>query len=771
MAPRSKKMTDSELASLLDGQITSAQSYSETDFSGYRTKALEYFDGVMSDVPAQVGRSSVVSRDFADTHGWIMPSLLRVFLGSDRVVVYEPRKPDSEQAAKQATDYVNYLFLTDCNGYRVLHTALHDGLALGNGVIKHWWDKSKEYATEEFTGLSDDEYTYIVSNPDVETVLEHTEYPDPAAAAAMPSLGGPDGGMGDQAAPGVPLGSGGGGTPLLPGAPGAAAPAPVADGLGGNFGPPPLLHDVKLKRITSHGRLRLAVVPREDFFIESNARALDEEDMRFCAHRSMRTRSSLIKEGFARAKVEDIESSGAMQTPEQSSRDSASSVISDISADRSTDLIEVFECYMQVDYDGDGVAEWRKVVMAGGIGERQMLANDEWGDQVPFTDLVPDPRPHRWRGGSLFDETSDIMRVKTVLLRGGLDNLYWVNNPQRWARIDAVENLDELNTPSFNGVLMVRDPQAVGNLEMPFVADKAFAGMDRMDQIREFRTGVSASSMALDPETMTNQTATAVNAQQSASYSKVETYARNIAEVGLKRLFGCLLKLIVKHQDRARTIRLRGEWVEMNPQSWDAEMDVTINTGLGAGNRDRDLQMLQGIALKQEQVIMQMGPANDVLGLDDLFETYRKMAEAAGLRSPETFFPEITPEQMQALKQMASQQKPDPKMMEVQAKVQANQAQMQAELQMKQAQAQVDQQAKRAEMQAKLEQAVQQMQMDHAMNTERMNREFELKKQEMQANAALKVQELQLEAQLKREQMVYTANQQAASNIQEAGPL
>ncbi|MDQ3024674.1 MAG: hypothetical protein M3R04_09895, partial [bacterium] len=145
-------MTEHDLSALCDGHINDAKSYDSSDLSGRREKALRYYEGdVSQDIPAQPGRSSVVSRDLADKHGEILPGLKRVFFGSDNIALYEPQKPQDEDFAKQATDYINYVVLRECDGIRHLTYAMSDGVLLGNGALKHYWDPTVEYTTESFT--------------------------------------------------------------------------------------------------------------------------------------------------------------------------------------------------------------------------------------------------------------------------------------------------------------------------------------------------------------------------------------------------------------------------------------------------------------------------------------------------------------------------------------------------------------------------------------------------------------------------------------------
>lgn len=860
MPPSNRPMTDRELAGIIDDQIADSVAYDKSDMADLRQKALNYFEGhktLGGDAELADGRSGVVSRDMSDTHGWIMPGMLRTFLASERVVCYEPRRPEAQEYAEQATDYVNYVFRAECDGYAVLHAAVWDGLTHGNGIIKHWWDSAPEYCTQSLSGISEAKYIATVNDPNVE-VLEHTKRDDPAyahnavadgegmdgpLAAAGGSPEAPDGGEGaappaEQSVPaGVyggrgsrdPSGAGAGAGedgPLeeLPGAvpksdgrataaAGAVAPgtgsvlnlassreAPPLDGLGALAAPQ--LHDLKIKRKLYDGRVRCAAVPHEEFRIDRDAIKLDEGHVRFCAHVSHnRTRSSLIEAGYP-ADIVNALPAHVSGTDDQGARSArGQSSFPGVAPDHSTDLIQIWECYVQVDYDGDGVAEWRQVITAAGNESgptgRAILSNEEWGDPLPFSDLVPDPMPHRWRGGSLYEEVGDLQLINTVILRGILDNTYWINNLREEVVLSQVlpESMKELYNPTFGGKIFTKTPGTITPLPVEFIADKLMSVLDLTAKIRESRTGVSAVTKSLDPEALqTNQTATAANLAATASYSKIETYARNCAEGGVKRLFRCLLKLIVQHQDKPRTIRLRGEWVDMSPNSWDSDMDVIINVGLGSGSRERDVAIIQAISAEQKAIIAGLTPmvaAQLGLGPDVVFATDRKMVEAAGLKSPETYFPEISRADVdQLMQQMQAQQAqtPDPKMAESQVKIQVMQQEMQAKIQSdqqrmqieqearqqqaaldwqhKQQQSDIDNQHREQEIRAKGEAMMRELAMKHQLAVEQAQRDFVLKQQEAQANAELKGRELEMEAALKERELAMRP--QESPNIQEA---
>ncbi len=346
-----------------------------------------------------------------------------------------------------------------------------------------------------------------------------------------------------------------------------------------------------------------------------------------------------------------------------------------VAADKSMEQVLIYECFIKLDQDDDGIAERYRVV----IGENQSdyLLWEEWADDLPFVDIVPMPKPFQWRGGSLFDETYDVQRVKTTAVRGMLDNMYDQLMPRLDVEENAYSNMNELKNPTFGGVLLRkqgRKPATI--LQVPSIGGNVSPILSMMDEVAERRTGVSQRTAALDAETLQNQSATAVNAMTAATQAVSEEYARNIAEHGgLKQLFKGVLKLIIKNGKKGEVYKLRGKWIEVDPRAWDADMDVEINTGLGTGSRERDFAMLQGVAANQEKLAMQFGPFNEKVNVGHLIDTYQKQAEAAGLRNGELYYPTMTQDEVSQMRQQqaeAAKNKPNPEMMKLQAQAQAD---------------------------------------------------------------------------------------------------
>lgn len=132
-----KGMDDTKLEAIVSSQIRLAKSHDSREREGDRSKALDYYMGRMDKyVPPEPGKSKVVSRDTADTIGWMLPGIMRVYTASDRMAIAEPVEEADVPFAKQATDGMNYVFWKDNKGYEIVYAATWDSLLVGNGVVK-----------------------------------------------------------------------------------------------------------------------------------------------------------------------------------------------------------------------------------------------------------------------------------------------------------------------------------------------------------------------------------------------------------------------------------------------------------------------------------------------------------------------------------------------------------------------------------------------------------------------------------------------------------
>ncbi|MBM3091603.1 phage portal protein [Ensifer sp. T173] len=623
-------LSTQQLAAQVSQLVKDCESFRD-QLSKDRMTAMEYYDGTMKDVPADANRSKVVSRDVRSSIKKVLPSLIRTILGNDKVVEYEPVNQGDEASAEQATDYINYIVFPESDGYDAVQDAAHDALKLRNGVIRWWYEKKRSVAVSSHTGLDEASMVQLVAGDDVE-VLEQAQ-----SLATIDTQQGP-------------------------------AQVPV--------------FDLKIRRTIEKGCTRLAAVPLEEFLIHPDAMSIEDS---LCTGINMRMRrSDLVAMGYDRAKIDGMAEATSDDDKEAEEYTRRRDVVdSKDQIDKASQEVEYYELYVRIDADDDGIAELRRMVFAGGTAEKNLLENEEW-DEAPFADLITERRPHQREGNSITDDMAEIQRIKTVLLRQTLDNLYWQNNQQPIVQEDVIQNPESVLNPKFGQPIRVSQGTdvraAVGYNTVPFVAGQSFSMLGYLNQEATDRTGISDASSGMAPDALQNMTAKATALIEQAGIGQTELMVRTFAQ-GLKRVFQGLLRLTIKHQDKPRAVRLRDQWVTFDPRHWNADMDATVNTGLGAGTRERDMMMVQMIQQLQEKLLATLGPVNNpYVSPDNLYNSIAKTVEAAGLKSPDLYFTKPDPAQLE--KRMADDAaEPDPEMQKVQMQAQADmeKAKLQAE--------------------------------------------------------------------------------------------
>ena len=668
-------MDQEKLKGILDSEIDNSLGYIQTDTTDERSKALDYYNREPYGNEVE-GRSQIVTGEVAEVVDGALPQLLRVFTQSDEVVRFEPKSFDDEQKALQATEYVNWVMNRDNDGVSIMHNWFKDALLQKNGIVKVYWDEQIDVTKEKYQNLSEEELTMILADQEVEVVSQDMEEVSPAGVDPMT---------------GMPI-------------------------------PPVYTYSVKLKRTKKNGKVVIENVPPEEFLISKKARTI--ADAPFVAHRRLITRSELIGMGFDRKIVNELPTwSDLTYTQERNARFSnGENPDTNNTLDPSMEEIEVYECYLKVDMDGDGIAELRKVVYAG----KEVLDDTEI-DFVPFCSICPIPMPHKFFGHSFADRAMDLQLIKSTVTRQILDNMYMVNSPRTIA-IEGQVNLDDLLTVTANGVIRAKNPNAVTPMVVPATAAQSFPLLEYLDVVQSKRTGVNDAQQGLNPDILQNTTATAVAAMQSAAAGKIELVARIFAETGVKDLFQKILQLLCKYQDKARVIRLRGKYVSIDPREWTNQFDISINVGLGTGNKQEQMAMIAMVLGKQEEILKTSGMNNPLVSASQYRNTLGKFVESAGFKDSSEFFKEVTPEQDQQL---------------VQEEMQAAQGQgMNPQIQ-----------AYIAQMQAQIEADKAKAENDIMIARLKAQEQMKLEREKFEMTMALKQQEFEYEAQLKAMQI------------------
>jgi len=611
------------------GLIQEAIHHVENVLTPDRTTATDYYFGRKFGNEEQ-GRSQVVDTTVRDTIQGMLPSLLRIFLGSERTVEFRARGPEDEPLAKQMTDYVNYIIREDNDGFMQFNAAFLDSMVRRLGVFKYWWEKRERESGYQYEGLTEQELLAIQMDASVAKVEVTSTYQ-----------------MDDTQ---------------------------------------DVLYNAEVTRRFDESRARFEALPPEEFLFTPSARSPD--DALLLGHRREMRRSELLSMGYSE-KVLDALGSMEQSISQNESAQARLPLASDVPEGES----ESFDPkYLYVEAFVRKGSSWRKYHTLGSSFQIQNgRGKGEAVDAPPFALLPCIIEPHTILGQSIADLTMDLQKLNSAIHRAIVDSAGNAINP-RTAVDEYNVNMADLLNSEVGGVVRTKGPPQNVLMEFThrFVGADLIPYLGMLNEIRENRTGQTKAAAGLDADALQSSTKTAVAAILTASQQRIEMLARVFAETGIKALFKGLLKLVVEHQDRARVVRLRNQYVEVDPSTWDATMDVSIHVGLGVGMPEEKMNALMAIAAKQEAIMQQLGPVNPLVSLLQYRNTLTRMVELVGFANPDEFFLPVDPQQLQQMTQASSgeNQKESPE--ELLAKVQMES--IKADMQMKQAELQLKQQ-------------------------------------------------------------------------------
>ena len=570
-------VADENLESVVRLAIEDAVDYVDNTLSPRRAEAADYYEGAALG-NEQEGRSTAQTMDVRDSCQAMLPSLVRIFCGSERVVEYAPQGAEDIEAAKQATDYVNYILENDQDQsyIEILYQVFKDALVKGAGILKYDWRQTESIVSENLDGLNDEGLAALNSDPDAEIDMLSTSIMD-----GMPT------------------------------------------------------HSVSVTRKTVEGKVSVAAVPPEEFIVNRYARSFEDADI--IGHRKYVTVGELVEMGYDQDEMESFSTDDddfELTNQEARQRHPGQMDDRDYRDDPSRRRVLYVEAYMRLDTNGDGISELRKICCAGPSYE---ILRNESVDDIPFAIFCPDPEPHSFFGLSIADLTMDIQRIKTAVLRASLDSLAMSTHP-RVGIVEGQASLEDVLNVEAGGVIRMRNPGAVTPFTLPYVGEAAFPMMEYLDQMRENRTGISKAAAGLSPDQLQSSTLAAVTQTISAAQPRIELIARLFAENGMKRLYKGLLKLIATYQDEERVIRLRNNFVPISPDTFNVNMDVITNIALGTGGTQERLALLGQISQIQQQLLEMLGPNNPLVNAENFYNTLVTTLELGGIKDINRYF-------------------------------------------------------------------------------------------------------------------------------------
>ena len=672
------RMNETDLLRVLEEEARSAYHYQDNELAADRQRSIDaYLRRPYGN--EEEGRSSVISSDVFDAVEGVLPDLIEVFTSSDKAVVFEPVGPEDVDSAEQVTNACNYVFYKQNNGFFILYSALKDGLMLKTGGIKWYWEKKRTPVFTRYQAVDEMQLAvFLTTNPNAEVVEQEEAEPNPEEAQAY-------------AAQGLEV---------------------------------PKRYTVKIKTIEEKGRVALCAVPPEELVVSRRHTSLLFDDCPYVAHVTEKTASEIRTMGF-KVSVDDVRKAQdidyRVDDPDYyRGRDQDSENLAEI--DESMVRGWLREEYVLVDYDGDGLAERRKIVRLAD----KVLENTECS-HVPIAAWTPYILTHRFEGLSLADLVEDFQRISTEIARAQLDNLTLANTQETVVLTDSQgnpkANIDDLLNRRPGGVIREQVAGAVRPYQERWQGIEAMPMIELLNVAKENRTGWTRYSQGLDADSL-NKTATGAQMIMNASQKRMKLMARIAAEALVAPTFRGIFKTLQDYGMDKISYRLNGKFVQVDPQAWRDQYDMTINVGIGTGDVQQQQQFL--LQMAQSQAMAMGSPlGGQVITPKNIYNLQARLAENAGFKNPAEFWtdPDTVP---------PKQPQPDPKVQLEQAKMQAAQQKTQVEMV-------ADQQKTVAQMQMEREQFAAKLAFD--AEQKELDRQHQIQMELMKAQMAQKPEE------------------------------
>ena len=573
------------LYNAIEAESESAYGEDDGDLTQERAQAIDRYLG-KNLIPAPDGRSQVVDRAVYETIQWIEPSLARIFANGDDVVEVAPQGPEDEQGAKQESQYLNFVALQRNNWPQVFDVASKDALLTKAGYLYAYKKVRRQIEVERYERQTPEALAMILQ--DGAEPISHKEYPDDSAPQMVQ---GPDG-----------------------------QPMPA---------PPAMLHDVEVRRVKEDPEFCIEALPPERCKVSRHCKDVQVKDSPYFEYFDYPTISSLRQDGI---KVPDDVESGddPDETPEDTARNRYGEDGSN-PLDPAQRRVLTRWVWIRYDADRDGISELQYCIVVG----REVVHREEV-NCIPIGVLCPDPLPHRHIGLCPADTVADLQDIKTVIMRGGLDNLQFSNNVRMFVDPSMV-NLDDVLTNRPGGAIRGKPGAVFGQhlapIPMPFVFPQAMEAYGFMEQVSEGRTGVNRYFQGTDQNQL-NKTASGVQALSTMAAQRVEQIARMYAP-GIVTLFSVLHEIILKAGKFSDRIKLNGQWVNIDPSQWRKRNDFRISVGYAAGNKDSLAMRLTNLAGMQAQALQAGLP---IVNPRNVYETMIELTKAGDLSNPERFW-------------------------------------------------------------------------------------------------------------------------------------
>jgi hypothetical protein len=216
-----KPLSEQDMLSRVGTAFPHTQNYTLGTLEQKRVTGLELYNRDQFPGDEQItGRSRYVTSDTFDNVEWTLANLMALFDGQEKVVQFSPTGPEDEALAEQQTDVVNFVVTQENNHALVLHDWLKNGLIGGLGIVTAEFYKDKRWKPAQVLEGVPNDLAVQYEESEQHEILEAGE---PRAIPGMEMF------------PGMEM------------------------------------RDLKIREARVRSRVRIQVVPPEDFFVSKDA--------------------------------------------------------------------------------------------------------------------------------------------------------------------------------------------------------------------------------------------------------------------------------------------------------------------------------------------------------------------------------------------------------------------------------------------------------------------------------------------------------------------
>ena len=562
--------------------------------------------------------SSWVSRDVKTTIDWIMPSLMEVFTGSDDPVDIAGVNVNDDDNARKIQQLISYFVTRKNSFFTFMYNFLRDGLTINMGCAKVYWKREEERQPMEV--LADAQMMQMILAGEAAGQVEIKE-----------------------AVPVTPLG----------------------DLLRVTFD----LVNVKVNQpvIENMSPSELRFTPE----------ARDLHQSKFVAQRKV-VRGDYLKRMEAQGVYQNVDEAmekageGVRQTPLLDKKhneriEEMQGRLSD--GDNASKEFELYEAYLKVDYNNDGIYE---NVIVHAVGDTPLKIQDNVFEMPPFFIFSPEHDCYAIFGeDSITDTLEQLQDLKTALIRQMIIAVAKNNVPQKFvdersvdmdALLEGAEIVPVKNSPASQAIFQPPPIQIDGS---------AMTLVQYAQNEIESQSGSTRYNQGLDSSSL-NRTATGISAIMGASDKKIKLIARLAGETAWIPIVKFLILLCQKFVDDGQMVRLADENIAIRREEISIDYDLIVNVGRGASSKEMQMQYLMVL-------INQLYPKLEMVGIvnpESWYNVTKELLEVMGIRSTEKYLLDPNGEVFRQQQAQAQQMQ--------QAAMEKQDALTQAELQLKQ---------------------------------------------------------------------------------------